>query len=109
MYVFQTNKLASYLRLAAVRTSRGNKRNKVYAKHRIKMNVATWNVRTLLDRDESSNAERRTIVARELASYNVDIAALSETRLSGEISFQKRVLDTRFSGRARLKERKEKR
>ena len=49
------------------------------------MNVATWNVRTLLDRDESSNAERRTaIVARELARYNVDIAALSETRLSGE-------------------------
>ena len=51
----------------------------------MKMNVATWNVRTLLDRGESSNAERRTaIVARELARYNVDIAALSETRLSGE-------------------------
>ena len=49
------------------------------------MNVATWNVRTLLDRDESSNAERRTaIVARELARYNVDIAALSDTCLSGE-------------------------
>ena len=49
------------------------------------MNVATWNVRALLDRDESRNAERRTaIVARELARYNVDIAALSETRLSGE-------------------------
>ena len=39
-------------------------------------------VRTLLDRDESSIADRRT--ARELASYNVDITALSETRLSEE-------------------------
>ena len=69
------------------------------------MNVATWNVRALLDRDESRNAERRTaIVARELARYNVDIAALSETRLSGE----NQLSDTRFSGRARLKERKEK-
>ena len=49
------------------------------------MSVATWNVRTLLDRDESSNAERRiAIVARDLAWYNVDIAALSETRLSEE-------------------------
>ena len=55
------------------------------AKYRIKMNVATWSVRTLLDRDESSNSERRTaIVARELARYNADIAALSEIRLSGE-------------------------
>ena len=55
------------------------------------MNVASWNVRTLLDRDESSNAERRTaIVARELAMYNVDIAALSETRLSGENQFSEK-------------------
>ena len=49
------------------------------------MSVATWNVRTFLGRDESSNAELRiAIVARELAWYNVDIAALSETRLSEE-------------------------
>ena len=50
------------------------------------MNVATWNVRTLLDHDESSNAERRTAidVARELARYHVDIAAFTETRLSEE-------------------------
>ena len=58
-------------------------RNKVYAKHRIEMIVATWYARTLLDRDEYSNAERSTVIAaRELARHNVDIAALSETRLS---------------------------
>ena len=33
----------------------------------------------------SSNPERRTaLVAKELARYCIDIAALSETRLSGE-------------------------
>ena len=41
-----------------------------------------WNVRTLLDRpDETERPERKTaLVARELRRYNVDIAALSETR-----------------------------
>ena len=80
-------KLVSYLRLTAVHTCRRNKikRNGNYAKQRIKLNVAAWNVRTLLDRKESSQPERRTaIVARELARYNIDIAALSETRLSEE-------------------------
>ena len=49
------------------------------------MSVATWNVQTLLDLQTSGKPERRTaLVARELARYRVDIAALSETRLSGE-------------------------
>lgn len=49
------------------------------------MKIATWNVRTLLDRDGSVLPERRTaIVSKELARYNIDIAALSETRLSDE-------------------------
>ena len=49
------------------------------------MKIATWNVRTLLDRDGSTLPERRTaIVAKELARYNIDIAALSETRFSDE-------------------------
>ena len=40
-------------------------------------------MRTLLD--SSSRPERRTaLVARELARYKIDIAALSETRLAGE-------------------------
>ena len=52
------------------------------------MKIGTWNVRTLLDRERSSNPERRSaIVARELSRYSIDIAALSETRLSGEDQF----------------------
>ena len=44
-----------------------------------------WNVRTLLDREASTNPERRTaIVAKELSRYHIDIAAFSETRLSEE-------------------------
>ena len=43
-----------------------------------------WNVRTLLDTENNSDrAQRRTaLVARELKRYNIDIAALSETRFS---------------------------
>ena len=49
------------------------------------LNVATWNVRTLLDREDSDRPERRkALIARELSRYNIDIAALSETRLAGE-------------------------
>jgi exonuclease III len=44
--------------------------------------LATWNVRTLCDNDNNNRPERATaLVARELGRYNVDIAALSETRL----------------------------
>ena len=42
-------------------------------------------MRTLLDLPNSTRPERRTaLVARELAKYDIDIAALSETRLSGK-------------------------
>ena len=47
--------------------------------------IGTWNVRTLLDSARADRPDRRTaLVARELARYNIDIAALSETRLAGE-------------------------
>lgn len=48
--------------------------------------MATWNVRTLLDGVAGANRpERRTaLIAAELSRYNVDVAALSETRFSGE-------------------------
>ena len=47
------------------------------------LTFATWNVRTLLDNTKADRPERRTaLVARELARYKVDIAALSETRLA---------------------------
>ncbi|BHF77818.1 hypothetical protein SprV_0602092800 [Sparganum proliferum] len=47
------------------------------------LTLAAWNVRFLLDNPRSNRPERRTaLVARELVRYNVDIAALSETRFS---------------------------
>ncbi|MGL5708402.1 MAG: endonuclease/exonuclease/phosphatase family protein, partial [Aeromonas sp.] len=46
------------------------------------MCLGSWNVRTLLDRHGSGRPERRTaLIAKELARYNIGIAALSETRL----------------------------
>ena len=51
--------------------------------NKTKLKLANWNVRTLLDGGD--RPERRTaIVAQQLAAYDIDIAALSETRLSGE-------------------------
>ena len=79
---------ASTARLVKLRTlrashfcSRNNKKIK-------KLQVATWNVRTLLDDDSNTDRpNRRTaLVAHELKRYNIDLAALSETRLSGEDS-----------------------
>ncbi|BHF78809.1 hypothetical protein SprV_0602192400 [Sparganum proliferum] len=47
------------------------------------LTMAAWNVRSLLDNPRSIRPERRTaLMARELARYKVDIAALSETRFS---------------------------
>nr|VZI17159.1 unnamed protein product [Spirometra erinaceieuropaei] len=49
------------------------------------LTLAAWNVRSLLDNPRSKRLERRTaLVARELARYKVDIAALSETRFPEE-------------------------
>ena len=48
--------------------------------------VASWNVRTL--HDTGLGAQRRTAhIACELSRYNIDIAALSETRLPDDGSF----------------------
>lgn len=56
---------------------RNQKRKKSLA-----LTLASWNVRTLLDNTKADRPERRTaLVAKELARYKVDIAALSETRL----------------------------
>ncbi|VDM02108.1 unnamed protein product [Schistocephalus solidus] len=46
----------------------------------IPLTLAAWHVRSLLDNPRSNRLERRkAIVARELALYKEDIAALSET------------------------------
>ena len=50
-----------------------------------KLSLATWNVRTLLDTNDAERPQRQTaLVARELDRYNIDIAALQETRLEGQ-------------------------
>ncbi|CAH1250247.1 Hypp8829 [Branchiostoma lanceolatum] len=47
--------------------------------------AGAWNVRTLMDHDDTERPHRRTaLVSRELDRFNIDIAALSETRLAGE-------------------------
>ena len=49
------------------------------------LKIGTWNVRTLLDQPNSNRPERRTaLVARELMRYDIDIAALSETRFADQ-------------------------
>ena len=45
--------------------------------------TASWNVRTLLEKNKS-HVRPTAIVSRELSRYNIDIAALSETRILGE-------------------------
>ena len=58
-------------------------RTKATFAKKVPLQLGCWNVRTLLDNDKRS--ERRTaLVTNEIARYNIDIAALSETRLSGE-------------------------
>ena len=47
--------------------------------------MGAWNVRTLMDREAANRPMRRTaLVAKELGRYNIDIAALSETRFAEE-------------------------
>ena len=47
------------------------------------LTLGQWNVRTLIAREGANRPERRTtLVVMELAKYNIDIAALCETRFS---------------------------
>ncbi|BHF79343.1 hypothetical protein SprV_0602246300 [Sparganum proliferum] len=47
------------------------------------LNLAAWNVRSILDNPRNNRPERRkALMAREVERYKVDIAALSETRFS---------------------------
>ncbi|KAJ4927753.1 hypothetical protein JOQ06_015555 [Pogonophryne albipinna] len=51
----------------------------------LKQGRNAWNVRTLTDNQASDRPERRTaIISRELGKFQIDIAALSETRLADE-------------------------
>ena len=50
------------------------------------LNTASWNVRTLLDTKRAAGRPS-AIVAQELDRYNIDIAAISETRVLGDTEF----------------------
>ena len=51
--------------------------------------MKVWNVRTMLDKANSSHPERcLAIIAHELSRLDIDIAALSEARQADEGSFQ---------------------
>ena len=53
------------------------------------MTVGARNIRTLMDTANSDHSERRSaLVCRELARLNIDVAALSETRLADEGKIQ---------------------
>ena len=63
----------------------------------MKLTIATWNVRTLRDNKYNVNLEHRSaVIARELKRCNIDIAALSETHLSGQQSFEEVGAGTTF-------------
>uniref|UniRef100_A0A183SHI2 Endo/exonuclease/phosphatase domain-containing protein n=1 Tax=Schistocephalus solidus TaxID=70667 RepID=A0A183SHI2_SCHSO len=66
--------------------------------------LAAWNVRSLLDNLKSNRPIRRTaLVARELARYKVDIAALRETRFSEQGQLDEVGAGYTFFGSGRLK------
>lgn len=77
------NKLTSNLQLVVGYNSRI--RIKWYSSEMYRMMVGSWNTRILLEHKDSNNSEcwAGTMV-KELAQYDIDIAALSESRLSGE-------------------------
>ena len=64
--------------------TRGEKKYKINSSIKQRsLVVASWNVRTL--QDTGLGARRRiALIACELARYNIDIAALSKTRLPDE-------------------------
>ena len=72
--------------------------------------IACWNVRSMIDHDTSDCPERRSaLITSELLRFGIDIAALSETRLSDTGSFDEiiGVMDTDFSGQVKHQESNE--
>ena len=54
-------------------------------KQKQNLTITSWNIQTLLDNEISDCPERCTaLVAHVLKDYNVDIAALQESRFAGE-------------------------
>ena len=54
--------------------------------------IGCWNVRSLIDRESSECPERRSaLIATELLRLGIDVAALSETRLAEQGSFDETI------------------
>ena len=67
----------------------------------IPLTLGAWNVRTLMDRNEANRPQRRTaLIGLDLARYNIDIAALSETLLADEGKLCEEALAIHYSGAA---------
>ena len=63
----------------------GRKSKKTLRSLRRPLTLGAWNIRTLLDKSNTERPERRTaLVCKELDRFNIDVAALSETRLPDE-------------------------
>ena len=56
------------------------------------LTIGTWNLRILLDNPSANRPERRfVLIAKELDRYNIQISALSETRLANEAIIRKKL------------------
>nr|VZI47405.1 unnamed protein product [Spirometra erinaceieuropaei] len=60
--------------------------------------MSAWNVRSLLGIPRKNWSERRTTLARELASHNLGIVAFSETRFSEQGLLKEVGVDYTFFG-----------
>ena len=66
------------------------------------MTIAQWNVRILLDRETTNIQERRTsLIAMELAKYDIDIAVLSQIRFHASGSLNDLDYTFYWSGQAK--------
>ena len=80
--------LASKLRLVGYPVcGRVKNKNTTEPSTRRTLKLAAWNVHTLLDRDDRHECHT-AIIAHKLSRYNIDVAALSETRISGSSQFE---------------------
>ena len=71
------------------------------------LTIGAWNVRTLLGRSATKRSEIRiSLIARELARYNLHIVALNETRFVLRRNYGEKKQYTHSSGQDARKRRK---
>uniref|UniRef100_A0A0L8HXX2 Endonuclease/exonuclease/phosphatase domain-containing protein n=1 Tax=Octopus bimaculoides TaxID=37653 RepID=A0A0L8HXX2_OCTBM len=91
---------AYILRLGNLLLSGRNTTKSFVSQH---LNFGAWNICTLQDKSDIHRLEQRTaLVCKELTRFNIDIAALSETRLPGEGSIRDAGSKYTIFGRGRI-------